>query len=127
MQDVQMGAVGGGPGQGQGKAGSQSAARAFSIKEQKNDTFKQILAIFKARPDEESLSDAVLKNYDLCDYEFMEMLKTESQSEDSEDKELCVALLSEITKLVPILYHVLWRLLMIITYTYIYVGQSHGR
>ena len=49
----------------------------FQVKEQKDETFKAILRRFTELPDGMTLEEAVDKNYDLCDYEFMGMLKSE--------------------------------------------------
>ena len=34
-----------------------------------------ILSVFKNLPEDTTLAEAVMNNYDLCDYEFMETLK----------------------------------------------------
>jgi len=49
----------------------------FQVKEEKKDTFKTILKRFTDLPEGMTLEEAVDKNYDLCDYEFMGMLKSE--------------------------------------------------
>lgn len=55
----------------------QAAAQAFEVQEDKMDSFKAILDRFLERPVQMSLEEAARLNYDLCDYEFMEMLQAE--------------------------------------------------
>jgi hypothetical protein len=51
--------------------------RVFEVKQDKRDTFTSILERFLDRPADMSIQDASVKFYDLCDYEFMNMLKEE--------------------------------------------------
>jgi hypothetical protein len=50
---------------------------AFNVGQDKKDSFQSILKRFQVVTDTYSLEDAVEEHYDLCDYEFMGMLKSE--------------------------------------------------
>ena len=54
-----------------------AAAMSFEVQADKRQSFLQILSRFTERPVQMPLEEAVRLNYDLCDYEFMEMLKDE--------------------------------------------------
>lgn len=50
---------------------------AFNVGQDKKDSFQSILKRFQVTTETYSLEDAVEEHYDLCDYEFMGMLKSE--------------------------------------------------
>jgi hypothetical protein len=60
--------------------GKKKAAEIFSVQVEKKDTFMKILERFQNLPEGSDLTSAVEANYDLCDYEFMQMLKSEEQA-----------------------------------------------
>ena len=62
------------------ETGKKKAAEIFSVQVDKKDTFMKILERFQNLPAGTDLVSAVEANYDLCDYEFMQMLKAEEQA-----------------------------------------------
>lgn len=65
---------------------------AFAAAQDKKDTFQLVLKRFQGATETYSLEDAVEEHYDLCDYEFMGMLKSEidacyAEGADIEGKE----------------------------------------
>lgn len=62
------------------ESGRKKAAEMFSVQVEKKDTFMKILERFQNLPEGSDLVTAVEANYDLCDYEFMQMLKSEEQA-----------------------------------------------
>ena len=50
---------------------------AFAVATEKKDSFQNILKRFQSSTETYTLEDAVEEHYDLCDYEFMGMLKSE--------------------------------------------------
>ena len=50
---------------------------AFAVANDKKDSFQNVLKRFQTTSETYSLEDAVEEHYDLCDYEFMGMLKSE--------------------------------------------------
>lgn len=50
----------------------------FKVKADKRDTFLQVLSILQNVPEGSTQEHVVQENYDLCDYQFMEMLKKEA-------------------------------------------------
>jgi len=62
------------------EVGRKKAAEIFSVQVEKKDTFMKILERFQNLPEGSDLTSAVEANYDLCDYEFMQMLKSEEQA-----------------------------------------------
>eukprot|EP01038_Epipyxis_sp_PR26KG_P004842 gene4842-6787_t len=59
---------------------SKNKVEEFSVKTEKKETFQTILRRFTDLPSNSTLLDVVNANYDLCDFEFMEMLKSEAQA-----------------------------------------------
>lgn len=51
----------------------------FSVKEDKKQTFETILAHFTTKPEGVTLQEVAKKHYDLCDYEFQQMLQAEAK------------------------------------------------
>jgi len=94
MQEVQMGT-------GLNKNEVGKAATSFVVQEDSMSTFMKIITIFRETlADGATLSDAVLRHYDLCDYKFMETLKLESENSNNQgaDASFYSDLLSEISK-----------------------------
>ena len=73
MQEVQMGA------EVSSKSGGKEQ-KAFTVQKDKKDSFQSILRRFTGLADEEAVEQAVQANYELCDMEFMEMLKSEADA-----------------------------------------------
>ena len=73
MQEVQMGA------EVSTKSGGKEQ-KAFTVQKDKKDSFQSILRRFTGLADEEAVEQAVQANYELCDMEFMEMLKSEADA-----------------------------------------------
>lgn len=73
MQEVQMGALA-------DEKKEATPAKAFQVQTDKMETFKTILSRFQGFDTPEDLEAAVNTNYELCDYEFMEMLKSEADA-----------------------------------------------
>ena len=73
MQEVQLGAE-------IEKKGGEEVAKSFTVQQDKRDSFKLILERFLGLPNQEALIAAVEANYDLCDLQFMEMLKSEADA-----------------------------------------------
>lgn len=71
MQEVQMGSSI----ESEGKVAEKFGA--FQVRAEKKDTFQTILQRFTVMPAGYTLETAVEENYELCDYEFMSMLKSE--------------------------------------------------
>jgi len=74
MQEVQMGTS------IDNKTEGKKVNKAFTVQKEKMDSFKQILSRFTGLSDEQALEEAVQANYDLCDKDFMEMLKAEADA-----------------------------------------------
>jgi hypothetical protein len=74
MQEVQMGTS------IDNKTEGKKVNKAFTVQKEKMDSFKQILSRFTGLIDEQALEEAVQANYDLCDKDFMEMLKAEADA-----------------------------------------------
>lgn len=73
MQEIQSGQSIDGNGKTTGKK-----VQEFTVKESKQETFATILSRFQNLPEDTDLRDVVRENYDLCDYEFIEMLRHEA-------------------------------------------------
>jgi len=73
MQEVQMGNE-------VAPSSVKSGAKAFTVQKDKQDSFKQILSRFVGLVDAQAVEDAVRANYELCDKDFLEMLKSEADA-----------------------------------------------
>ena len=73
MQEVQMGTE-------VAPSSAKSGAKAFTVQKDKQDSFKQILSRFVGLVDDQAVEDAVRSNYELCDKDFLEMLKSEADA-----------------------------------------------
>merc|ERR1711871_1028307 len=93
MQEVQMGATLSGKEMGK-------VSQMFTVQETKDETFDKIISMFQERlMDGDTLEQAVERHYDLCDYDFMQLLKAKADGPvDDEDAFDYNDLLSEITK-----------------------------
>lgn len=74
MKEVQSGTMS----MEDGKATETSSAE-FQVTAEADKTFKSILSRFEGIYDDEAMQEAVSKNYELCDMNFMEMLANEIQ------------------------------------------------
>lgn len=89
MQEVQMGAP---------VKEASKIASTFAVQEDKMSTFNKVISLFRERLSTGmSLEDAVMNLYDLCDYTFMENLKSE-ESAGGENSAFYTELLSTISK-----------------------------
>ncbi len=76
MQEVQMGR-GGDDDKRNDKNDSKIKLPEFTVKIDKKETFMNVLQRFQDRPVTMTLEECISLNYDLCDYEFLDMLKKE--------------------------------------------------
>jgi len=76
MQEVQMGRGGDDDGKNN-KNDSKIKLPEFKVKIDKKETFMNVLQRFQDKPVTMTLEECISLNYDLCDYEFLDMLKKE--------------------------------------------------
>ncbi len=74
MQEVQMGSTGE---KNEDKSESKIKLPEFTVKIDKKETFMNVLQRFQDKPVSMTLEECISLNYDLCDYEFLDMLKKE--------------------------------------------------
>lgn len=108
MQEIQMGGNKNSNDdiKGAGKSDKAASIASFSVKQDKKDTFENILKRFQNLPEGTTLAKAVELNYELCDYEFMDALKKEAAvcfSEGAEiEGQLYLDLLTEINNFMAV-------------------------
>lgn len=74
----------------------------FSVKADKKETFQEVFKRFQNLPEEVTLRMAVEANYELCDYQFMEMLKSEAQACYNEGADIEAKLYEEVYDMINV-------------------------
>ena len=75
---------------------------AFAVKADKKETFQEIFKRFQNLPQDVTLRMAIEANYELCDYQFMEMLKSEAKMCYNEGADIEAKLYEEVYDIINV-------------------------